>query len=181
MIMERRAAIKDIVLFAGSIIILPSCLRDSGRASIALKNIDISLEQEKLLAEIASVIIPRTDIPGAREVGSHLFVLKMLDDCYEKEQQQQFINGLNELENSSRKRFNTSFVNGNNIQKHKLLMQVENKEGFDPDVYTFNSIMKERTIEGFMTSEYVLKNVVKYEMIPSVKYNGYYPVNSLNK
>lgn len=176
--MERRAAIRDIVLFAGSIIILPSCLRNSGKTSVALKNIDITAGQEKLLAEIASTIIPRTDIPGARETGSHLYVLKMLDDCYEKNEQQKFIHGLELLEERTKKRFKASFINCTADQKKKILTEVEKKDGYPSDVYEFYSIMKERTIQGFMTSEYVVMQVQKYEMIPSVKYNGYFPVKS---
>jgi hypothetical protein len=176
--MERRAAIRDIILFAGSVIILPSCLNDSGKTSVALKNIDVTADQEKLLAEIASAIIPRTDIPGAKETGSHLFVLKMLDDCYEKDVQQKFIHGLGLLEERTKKRFNTSFISCTAVQQKQLLTEVEKKEGYPQDVYDFYSIMKERTIQGFMTSEYVVMQVQKYEMIPSVKYNGYFPVKS---
>jgi hypothetical protein len=176
--MERRAAIRGIVLFAGSVIILPSCLGDSGKTSVALKNIDISAAQEKLLAEIASTIIPRTDIPGAKETGSHLFVLKMLDDCYEKDTQQKFIHGLELLEDRTKERFKTSFINCTADQQKQVLTEVEKKDGYPPDVYEFYSIMKDKTIQGFMTSEYVVMQVQKYEMIPSVKYNGYFPVKS---
>jgi len=175
--MNRRGAIKDIVLFAGTVIILPSCLRDNGKTSIALKNLDITAHQENLLAEIASALIPRTEIPGAKETGSHLFVLKMLDDCYEKDVQLRFISGLNQFEETAKKRFGNSFITCNDEQKLQMLAEAERNEKFPEDVYEFYRIMKQRTIQGFMTSEYVLMNIKKYEMIPSVKYNGYAPVN----
>ncbi len=177
--MKRRAALKDLIIIAGGITLLPSCLNQKGKASIALKNLDISADQERLLAEIASTIIPQTDTHGAREMGSHLFVLKMLDDCYEKEVQQKFAQGLDQLENSTKKRFGSSFVNCTVDQKEKVLMRVENKDSYSPEVYDFYKIMKERTIQGYLTSQYVVLNIEKYEIIPSVKYNGYYPVTNI--
>jgi len=33
--------------------------------------------------------------------------------------------------------------------------------------------MKERTLEGYLTSQYVLTNINKYEFIPSERYNGF--------
>lgn len=177
--MNRRIALKDLVIVAGGITLLPSCFNHAGKASIALKNFQINADQERLLAEIASTIIPKTDTPGAREMGSHLFVLKMLDDCYEKDVQQKFVQGLDQLENSTKKRFGNSFVNCTSDQKEKLLLGVENKELYQPEVYDFYNIMKERTIQGYQTSKYIVLNIEKYELIPSVKYNGYYPVKNI--
>jgi hypothetical protein len=172
--MKRRAALRDMVLVAAGITLMPACLKP-GKASIALKNLDISADQEKLLAEIASTIIPQTDTQGAKEVGSHLFVLKMLDDCYDKDMQQKFVSGLNELENNTKKRFGRSFVNCTTDEREKVLEAIENKEAFTPEVFEFYKIMKQRTIQGYLTSKYVVVDIQKYEMIPSVKYDGYYP------
>lgn len=177
--MKRRAALKDLLVIAGGITFLPSCSTKSGEVSIALKNFHISGDEEKLLAEIAATIIPQTDTPGAREVGSHLFVLKMLDDCYEKDVQQKFVKGLDELEKSMKKRFGYSFVNCTDEQKQKVLLGIEQKESYPSEVFDFYTIMKERTIQGYLTSKYVLLNIQKYELIPSVKYNGYYPIKNV--
>lgn len=177
--MKRRVAIRNFIFIAGGITLIPSCLTQSGKASIALKNFDINADQEHLLAEMASTLIPQTDTPGAREVGAHLFVLKMLDDCYEKDVQQKFVQGIDELENSTKKRFGNSFVNCTAQQKQKVLQDVENKEAYPSEVFDFYKIMKERTIQGYLTSKYVVVNIQKYELVPSVKYDGYYPVKNI--
>jgi gluconate 2-dehydrogenase subunit 3-like protein len=177
--MNRRAVIRDLLLIAGGATMLPSCLNKSGKASLALRNIEISSEQENLLAEIAETIIPKTGTPGAKEVGSHLFVLKMLDDCYDKEDQQEFIKGMNELDKSAKSRFHNPFVDCNRAQKEQILLAVENKESFPPEVFRFYNIMKEKTLQGYMTSKYVLLNITKYEMIPSMAYNGYYLIKNI--
>lgn len=172
--MKRRAAIRNLIFFSGGIILIPSCLSKSGKASIALSNLDISAVQENLLAEVAATIIPQTDTPGAREVGAHLFTLKMLDDCYEKEDQQKFVHGLDQFEKDTKKRLGKSFSNCTAAQKEQVLQLVENKEpSYHPDVYDFYKIMKEKTLQGYLTSKYVVLNIQKYELIPSVQYNGY--------
>ena len=178
--MNRRAAIRDLVIIAGGITFLPSCLNKEGKASVALKNIDITADQEKLMAEVAETIIPQTDTPGAKELGSHLFVLKMLDDCYEKEDQQKFIRGLNELDQCTKNRYQHSFIQCTVRQREDILMSVENEETFPPNVFDFYKIMKDKTLQGYMTSRYVVMNIMKYEMIPSVPYNGYYLIKNLN-
>jgi hypothetical protein len=165
-------------MIAGGVTFLPACLNNPGKASIALKNLDISADEEKLLAEIASTIIPQTDTPGAKEVGSHLFVLKMLDDCYEKKDQQTFVQGLHQLEENTKKQFGHSFISCKTAEKEAILEAVEANKGDSSDVAEFYKIMKQRTIQGYMTSKYVVLNIQKYTIIPTVAYNGYAPLKS---
>jgi hypothetical protein len=176
--MKRRKAIRNLIIIAGGAAILPSCLTRTDKASITLKKITITARQEQLLAAIASAIIPKTDTLSASEVGAHLFALKMLDDCYEKEDQQKFVRGLDELENITKKRFGNSFVKCAAQQKETMLQDVENKGGYSSDVFDFYKIMKEKTIQGYLNSKYVILNIKKYEFIPSVQYDGYAPVKN---
>lgn len=138
--MERRSAIKNLVVITGGFMLLPSCKSTPGKASVSLKNIKIDAGQEKLLAEIASTIIPATETPGAKEVGAHLFVLKMLDDMYEKEIRQNFITGLNYLDTDTKKHFDQSFANCSLDQKQKLLLDIESKKGYSKEVFDFYAI-----------------------------------------
>jgi hypothetical protein len=175
--MERRAVIRNLLAIAGGVTLLPACLNDAGKASVALDNIDFSAEDEAILAEIAATIIPQTDTPGAKEVGSHLFVLKMVDDCYGKEDQELFVKGFRMFQKNAGQRFNKSFAACTNEEKKQMLQQIENEESIAPEVSAFYKIMKEKTIQGYMTSKYVVMDIMKYEMVPSVSYNGYHPVN----
>ena len=176
--MERRAVLKDLILIAGGITLLPACLDQPGKASIALKNLDISADQEKLLADVADTIIPNTNTPGAKELGAHLFVLKMLDDCYEQTDQEQFIRGLNDLDKSTKQRFGRSFVKCTASERTQMLLSVEGKETFNAEVYDFYKIMKEKTLQGYLTSRYVVRDIMKYELIPTVPYNGYHLIKN---
>ncbi|MFT3947749.1 MAG: gluconate 2-dehydrogenase subunit 3 family protein [Agriterribacter sp.] len=174
--MKRRAAIQRLVIVAGGFALVPSCLQQPGKASIALKLIEVTDVQEHLLAAVASAIIPATDTPGAGDLGCHLFALKMLDDCYEKEEQQQFMRGLNDLELYAKKKFSHSFAACTEKQQQEILGDIEEKKENGGDIAAFYKIMKEKTLRGYLTSKYVLTNINKYEFIPLEKYNGYAPV-----
>lgn len=177
--MERRAAIQSLVIISAGLIVFPSCQSNSGKSSISLKNIKINAAEEKLLADIASTIIPATDTPGAKETGAHLFALKMLDDMHEKEVQKNFMYGLREFVAEATKQFNRSFTGCTTEQKQKLLLDIENKKGDFPEIIDFYTIMKQRTVQGYLNSKYVMTNIIKYELIPTHKYDGYYPVENL--
>lgn len=173
--MKRRTAIRQLVVIAGGVALLPSCMDSGGNASIKLSNVSISGEQEKLLAEIAGTIIPKTDTPGAKELEVQLFVLKMLDDCYGKEDQQQFVKGLDALDRVAREHFGSGFVKCTEAQRQELIGEIEGKGELPEEVFAFYRIMKQKTLQGYLNSEYVMTKQLVYEMAPG-RYNGYYPV-----
>lgn len=175
--MERRLAIKQILFLAGGVALLPSCLRDSGKSSIALTNIDVSLDQEHLLAEIAETIIPATSTPGAKALNLHLFTLKMLDDCYEKEDQSLFFKGLDALQDRSEEQFSRSFQKLTAAERQQLLVGIEKDQQASAEIKKFYDVMKSKTIEGYLSSKYVMTNLVVWELVPG-RYNPYYPVKS---
>ena len=94
MTVNRRTAIRHFIFIAGGTVFLPACLQEDGKASVPLKNLKIKASDEKLLSEMVGTIIPATDTPGAKELNGHLFLLKMVDDCTDKEGQQGFVKGM---------------------------------------------------------------------------------------
>lgn len=175
--MKRRLAIKQILIMAGGIALLPSCLKDSGKSSIALHSIDVSLDQEHLLADISETIIPETKTPGAKSLNLHLFTLKMLDDCYEKEDQELFFKGLNALQDRSEAQFSKSFQKLTEPEREQLLLAVEKDQNASPEIKKFYDILKSKTIEGYLSSKYVMTNLVVWELVPG-RWNPYYAVKT---
>lgn len=174
--MKRRDVIQRLVIAAGGFVLVPSCLQRPGKASIALKHIEVTDVQEHLLTAVASAIIPATDTPGAGDLGCHLFALKMLDDCYEKELQQKFMRGLNALDAYAQQKCSHLFVKCTGQQQQDILKDIEDKKTGNAGIAGFYDIMKAKTLQGYLTSKYVLTNINQYEFIPSEKYNGYAPV-----
>lgn len=175
--MERRLVIKQVLIMAGGLALLPSCLKESGKSTILLKNISINLDQENLLGEIAETMLPKTDTPGGKQLKLHLYVLKMLDDCYEETEQRQFIAGMEQFKDYVYNKNAKSFTKLSTSQREGTLIALENDKKLSPDLTAFYTIMKKRTIKGYLNSQYVMTNLIKWELVPG-RYNGYYPVKS---
>ncbi|MEI2270889.1 gluconate 2-dehydrogenase subunit 3 family protein [Sphingobacterium sp. ML3W] len=161
--MNRRTAIKQFFIIAGGLTILSSCLNDGG-ASIVLNKLKLSAEDEQFLADLVDVLIPKTDTPGGKELNLHLFVIKMVDDCESSENQEKFVSGFNKL----RKQLNLA----NGKETESKLANLTDKT----DEKTFFEIFKSRAIQGYLNSEYVMKNKVIYQLIPG-PYNGAVKIN----
>ena len=95
--MNRRTAIRTGLIFSAGIAFLPSCLQNN-KTIIALKNITITAEQDKMLAQLSDTIIPKTNFIGAADVKAHEFNLMMVDECYNPEKQKQFVDGLQQFD-----------------------------------------------------------------------------------
>ena len=192
--MNRRTVIKNLALVIGGAALLPSCLHDSGKASIALKKISVSADQEKFLADVAETIIPKTDTPGAKDLHLHLFVLKMVDDCMSKKDQEAFMSGLDKLSKEAASRYGKPFGQCSQAQRESLLNELDHKqaehykalkvnknqkkEAPADDMLAFYGITKGETVFGYTYSKYFMTKQIVYELVPG-RYNAYFPVKKL--
>lgn len=167
--------LKQLVFLTAGSFFLPAVFSKSGIKP--LKDLNIDPETQALLASVADTIIPETDTPGAKELNIHLFVMKMIDDCYEKEVQERFFNGLVQLDKLNETRYGKSFESSSVSERLALLTDIQNKKVEDKDVLFFFPLIKKLTLDGYLNSEYVMINLIKYELIPA-RYNGYFPVQT---
>jgi hypothetical protein len=150
-------------------------MQERTKSSISLKNINISGDQENLLADLSETIIPKTSCPGAKDISSHLFALMMVDDCYDPDAQKKFVTGLSQFESLAKTKFGSSFSKCTQQQKEELLRAMENKTGIPGESLSFYDAMKKLTIQSFTTSQYYLTKIHVYEMVPS-RFHGCVPV-----
>lgn len=182
--MKRRIALKQLGLITAGAMILPSCVKESRKVSIVLKNIAITGDQEVLLADVVGTIIPTTDIPGATDLKIHEFVLRMVDDCHDMESQQKFVTGLSQVDEVTKIRFDKLFSECSAAERLALFGELEEKkeddekkevekmnDGKENRLSAFYSIAKRHTIRGYLSSEYIMTNVLVHNMIPG-RYNG---------
>jgi hypothetical protein len=170
--MKRRLLLKQVMLAAAAAALAPSCTFDKKKASIALHHLAIDGDKEDLLASIAETIIPATDIPGARALNVHRFVLKMIDDCYEKEVRENFVKGLDQVNEIAKKRFGKSFGEGTAVEREEVLKSVGDKESSNPpEVLAAYPTIKQLTLQGFLTSQYIMQQVQGFEFVPG-RFNG---------
>lgn len=170
--MKRRTAIKQLLIVAGGLVLVPSCVSESGKASIRLANLDISASDEDLLAALVETIIPETDSPGAKSLNLHLFVLKMIDDCHPEADQQAFVSGLREWDQEARKALGKAYEKATGADQIAFMEAVNGDRGHP--LSGFFGLVKRRTIQGYLNSQYVMTHELVYELAPG-RYDGYAP------
>jgi Gluconate 2-dehydrogenase subunit 3 len=193
--MNRRTVVKNLALLMGGAVLLPSCLNHDGTSYIQLKHIAINDDQQKLIGEICETIIPKTSTPGAKDLHLPAFVLKMLDDCYDKKGQEAFMKGMGEFTDLVKKKYNSSFSDLSNKDREAVLTDIENsnklKAGTAPvrrmkpkknmDAAPINAFywsIKQQTIFGYTTSQYFMTKQIFYDMVPG-RYIVHFPVSKL--
>ena len=175
--MQRRTAVQYLFVVAAGSALLPSCLFKNDQPSIALKHLDISAEQERLLAEIAETIIPSGATPGAKDTYAHLFALRMMDDCYISQKQKVFVTGLMQVEDIAKKKFGSSFQKCTVDDRNEIVSMLETNKT-PREAVDFYNMMKHLVTQGYLSSKPVLGNIFKYELVPG-RYNGAYPVKTI--
>ncbi|MBC7723116.1 MAG: gluconate 2-dehydrogenase subunit 3 family protein [Pedobacter sp.] len=176
--MRRRKALKQMIFVAGSAIFLPYCWQNSRNSSLLLKHIAIDTDIEKMLLGLSETIIPTTETPGAKEVSAHIFALVMVDDCYKKEDQQQFILGLKAFQNNCNSQFGKSFTNLSATEKETFLHGLEIGKPTDVALAYFYKNFKKLTIQAYTSSKYYLTKVQVYELVPG-NFHGCVPLKSI--
>lgn len=175
--MQRRTIIKQLAFATGALFLVPACMEDKNKVSILLKKISIDAEQEKLLAELSETIIPKTGTSPAKDLSAHLFVLMMVDDCYNKEDQQKFIAGLKAFQVRSKSEYNKSFISFNQGERESYLNSIDEKKSGDDNLDYFYATVKKLTIQSYTTSKYFLTKVQVYQLIPG-HFSGCVPVKN---
>ncbi|MBC8155331.1 MAG: gluconate 2-dehydrogenase subunit 3 family protein [Bacteroidetes bacterium] len=155
-------------LAAGSLIALPAWATGWSQTSAQPLQPFLSGSQASLLAEIAETLIPASDTPGAKALGVPGFIQKMLEDCYEKPVQEAVKSGLEAVETLANASFGNSFATGDAAQRQAVLAKMATAE--EPARKEFFALVKNLTIQGYTTSEYVMTKHLHYVMAPGHYY-----------
>lgn len=171
--MQRRAALKNLALAAGLLQGLPAwanawngqTLRDSTRW--------LSAGQENTLADVLETLLPKTDTPGAKDLGLPAFVQTMLKDCYEAPARENVAKTLTDLDALAGQTYQQSFSALDAVRREDLLKRLElSPDASQKEAY---GLLRNLAILGFTTSEYVLVNHLRYNPMPG-HYHGCVPV-----
>jgi hypothetical protein len=180
--MNRRIALKYVALLAGAATVLPSCLSQTEeQAQATLRPVAaLTASQRQLVADVCETLLPRTDTPGAQDLGLHLYVLKMLIDCTPVKEQQVFVAGLGQLDAAAQRQQGHSFGASTVPQRTALLQRIDQQPTDSSDeLVGFYRIVRQLTIDGYTNSKYFMTKEVVYELVPS-RYSGYYPVSKVD-
>jgi hypothetical protein len=171
---QRREAIKQLFCITAGMALIPSCMNDRSKSGILLSKITISAAEEDMLAELCETILPKTSTPGAKDISSHLFVLKMVDDCRKKEDQDRFISGMQAFQEGCTSTAGKDFVDSTMEQRNTVLASILADKDEESDLKYFFKTVKGLTIQSYTASEFFMTKVQVYELVPG-RYHGCVP------
>ncbi len=159
--MNRRDAVQRISMLMGGIALSgPAVAGILGEKTHFGDSVYITPQQEKLLAELADIIIPTTDTPGAKAAGAEQFIIRVIRDCTPLEEQKEFYASLDKFDSDSKSAFGKNFVGIGKDQKVEMV-----KKLIDTDRPFFKQ-MKQLTAIGYFTSEIGATQALEYVEVP---------------
>lgn len=195
--MDRREAVKYIsILLGGTVVGADAFL--SGCKTATKSATEWTAEDVAYLNEIGETILPRTATPGAKDANVGQFMTTMVNDCYVEADQKAFRDGMEKLNDESKKKFNSDFMKITPQQRQELLTTLDKEaKDYQKKVNDFNgaedkkekeeagkgnrnyvkqhmaphyfTMMKQLTLLGFFTSKEGMTKAVRYMPVP-----GYY-------
>lgn len=129
----------------------------------------LSDKQFNIVQTIADRIVPKTDSPGALDALVPQFIDMMLFDCYNKEQQDMFIRGIEQFGVHYKKVQNEPLGGLTHEEQDVFLTKYEQRVSVDDyasDEGYFMKTVRELTLNGFFMSEPGATKVLNYVPVP---------------
>ncbi|WP_299535520.1 gluconate 2-dehydrogenase subunit 3 family protein [Ulvibacterium sp.] len=154
-----------------------------------------------LVAQLGEAFLPRTQTPGAKDVGAHIFVDVFMGKVSGSEDQELFRKGVKALRSKFEKITQKPIIDGGTMDYSKVLHTLygvpkdkqptitqlldggvpegkEEKENFY--TYSFLRIFKKILMMGYYASKEIGENVLSYLPVPG-DYEGCIPVESVGR
>lgn len=174
--MKRRTLIKTLGISAVGLATVPFWIDSWTEEDLPEDDGFLTGDQQLQLAELVNVIIPGTDIPGAKELGVEKFISVLVRDCYSEEVKAEFLAGFGALNTFSEDLYGKVLMKLTEAERNDILCTLEAYETPPEKKINFIAFVKDLSIAGYMSSKYVLENLLNYEMVPS-RFHGSFPVN----
>lgn len=181
---DRKEAIKRAGLLLGGVVFAPNilgvlngCSATPGEWTPKL----FSEKQARLVTALADVILPADDYPAASELGVPEFIETIVDEVYNEEETQEFLDGLDRFANDYTANLDADFFDGNDNEKYDFTyyqnrLAVEEDPESNPFILTF----KQLTLLGYFTSEVGASEVLRYTPVPG-RFDGCIPFEEVGK
>jgi hypothetical protein len=140
----------------------------------------LNSHQDATVKAMAEMILPRTETPGAEDVGVSEFIDLMLTEWYAEAERTRFLAGLSNVDAQSQTLFSKDFVECSEIQRgailnalgEEIMAQAARRDhtlGNETEVVesqNFYSMMRWLTLTAYYTSEAGATQALHYEVIP---------------
>jgi hypothetical protein len=176
-IISRREAIRRAALLAG-VAVSPAWLGMVGGAQTAAAKAYLAPAMAATLAAAADRILPRTDTPGAADVGVPAFIDRLYGEFMTPAEQQLLAQALQEIDAAAKSAHGAGFSTLTAAQQDTVLRTVA-KSQQDKEPSSFG-LLRSATVLGYFTSEQVGRNVLHYDPVPGA-YNGCVPIDQVGR
>jgi gluconate 2-dehydrogenase gamma chain len=135
-------------------------------------------DQYPVIAEIAEIMLPKTDTSGAKDVGVPAFIDVVLDAVYDTESKQRFNAGYAEFEKTAASG-GKSFLDQEPAAR-AALVKTALQSALDGEHHPkpFILMTRELVLLGYFTSEPGIRQNMTYEAVPTV-FHGCVPVSQM--
>jgi gluconate 2-dehydrogenase gamma chain len=170
-LIDRKEALKRVSYLLGGAISAPTVLGFlNGCTASTASAKGFSLEQMNFLGKVSDVIIPKTDTPGASEVGVPKFIDDMIFLFWDEKGRADFIAKMEAFEKKAASELGKPFTEAS-VDEQKSFVQKEHDAVFGGNVdwdapRPFIWMMKELTITGFFSTEAGMTQVLQYKLVP---------------
>ena len=186
--MNRREALKRVAWLMGGTVSASAILAiRRGYAtptSAAAKPSILSAPQMAIVSTVAEIMIPRTDTPGAVDVGVPGFIDLMLKDVYTQKDRDRYLAGLAAFDAAAQSKHAGKFVALESAQQVALVREFHDAAVVEErrldraharSQRPFILMTKELTLLGFFTSQAGATQVLQYVAVPG-SYHACVPV-----
>ena len=181
--MQRREALRFLGAAALAPLVTPLTARErwslgrtlhrqlaAGQAGRAL-----SAAQMAQVRALADAILPRTDTPGALDVGAPEFVDLLLAEWYPDEERQRLLAGLDALDARCREAHGKPFAELDAGGRTAFLASVDGARGEPGSAEASYSRIKEQLVFGFLTAKPIVELSRTTPIIPG-RFDGCLPI-----
>lgn len=136
--------------------------------------------QEAIVRTMTEMILPRTETPGAADVGATEFIDLLLTEWYDDPDRGLFLNGLADVDSRSKSLFAKDFVDCSALQQADILTALGERmiqeaaehprPQFDDSVSetNFYAMLRRLTLTSYYTSEKGATEELHYEIVPGM-------------
>jgi len=165
----RRAALERLSLLLGGALSPQISASLMGQVLNEGPSVAVTPEQTTLLAEIAEVIIPTTNTPGAKAAAVEAFIIRVLRDCHPLAEQESFYAGLAKIDAAGRQAHGKAFAELAPDQKIALVRTTAEQDK------AFFKRLREFVVTGYFISEVGATQALEYLPVPG-RFEGDVPM-----
>ena len=160
--------------------VLQGCSAKQEADAAAAKPTFLSVPQLALVAEIAEILIPKTDTSGAKDAGVPAFIDTALGALYPAEDQARFKSGLAVFDKEASVSGKPFLEQDASARTAFVRKSLEAALAGDHDPKPFMLMVRELTLLGYFTSKVGITENMEYVAVPTV-FHGCVPLSEMKK